>query len=403
MDITSKSGGNFSSIYPQINEVILKHGEDEPSRYGDTKEILGFKTVTENPIARCVGGQKRDVNIFFLLAEAVWIFAGRKDVEFLTIFNSRMGEFSDDGKVFHAPYGFRLRHWDTPSNATVSVRTEQNKHAFKEDDQIRRGLELLGKDSETRRCVLSIWNADFDLFSTTPTKDIPCNDLLMFKIRKEKLHLSVLNRSNDLHWGLPTNMFQFSFILEVMARMLKVEVGAERHFSDSLHIYTNNDNNKIHEKMTQEWNAMNQTTLYDLVEPSKMDIEGFSLEMVDKMFNRILTRLSFDAEISTVRDSGDYELGSQYFDMVYAILRVYVEYTKTERKDEHRLSAICQLCHIQGMVFPTLGHDYIMLALNWFHSRLKTEDAVQASRSEIEVLKLVPELSNIDYSYVGRL
>ena len=105
----------FSSVYPEINEYLIQEGKVHESRYGTTRRVKNFKLELTNPIARCVGGCKRDVNIFFLLAEALWIWAGRSDVDFLTKFNSRMAEFSDDGKVFHAPYGFRLRSWGRSS------------------------------------------------------------------------------------------------------------------------------------------------------------------------------------------------------------------------------------------------------------------------------------------------
>ena len=70
---------------------------------------------------------------------------------------------------------------------------------------------------------MSIWNTDFDL--GTQTKDIPCNDLVMLKIRNGKMVTTIQNRSNDLHLGLPTNVFQFSFLTEMMAGCLGIELG----------------------------------------------------------------------------------------------------------------------------------------------------------------------------------
>ena len=102
---------NFSSFYPVLNDYIMSRKEWEGSRDGNVKELLDFKTILTNPYRRLVGCKNRNENVFFLLAEAMWIFTGRKDVKFLTLFNKRMEEFSDDGRVFHAPYGFRLRHW----------------------------------------------------------------------------------------------------------------------------------------------------------------------------------------------------------------------------------------------------------------------------------------------------
>ena len=80
----------FSKVYPAINKYVIENGQSEDSRYGPTKEVLNFKTTLKNPYARCVGTSNRDINIFFLLAEALWIFRGERDVDFLKKFNSKM-------------------------------------------------------------------------------------------------------------------------------------------------------------------------------------------------------------------------------------------------------------------------------------------------------------------------
>ena len=64
---------------------------------------------------------------------AIWIVLGRKDVEFLTIFNKRMADYSDDGKTFHAPYGWRLRRWGVKSE---DILVSENLQANKGYDQI---------------------------------------------------------------------------------------------------------------------------------------------------------------------------------------------------------------------------------------------------------------------------
>ena len=84
---------SFSEMYPVMNWYIFNKKDFEESRDGEVKEVLDFKTQLLNPYRRCVGGYKRDINIFFLLAEAMWIATGKKDVHFLTMFNKRMSDF----------------------------------------------------------------------------------------------------------------------------------------------------------------------------------------------------------------------------------------------------------------------------------------------------------------------
>ena len=94
---------------------------------------------------------------------------------------------ADDGKVFHAPYGFRLRHWGVRSEDKFC---EENLHAAQGYDQVADAVKIFDNNPNTRQVVLSIWNPDLDL--GTKTKDIPCNDILMLKIRNGKLTGAVM-------------------------------------------------------------------------------------------------------------------------------------------------------------------------------------------------------------------
>ncbi|MNW28077.1 Thymidylate synthase [compost metagenome] len=170
----------------------------------------------------------RKVNPFFQLAEALWILAGRADVEWLVRYNKNMGQFSDDGVHFNAPYGERLRSWN--HNAYRGF-------VFNPFDQLADVYKKLLKDRHTRQAVASIFNPLFDNDSYGG-KDTPCNLTLAFKIRNDKLDLTLFNRSNDAHWGLwGANLCQFSTIQEVVASWLGVEVGTYTQITDSLHVY----------------------------------------------------------------------------------------------------------------------------------------------------------------------
>ena len=82
-----------------------------------------------------------------------------------------------------------------------------------------------------------------------------CNLCFTFKIRDNKLNMTVFNRSNDLHWGLfGANLCQFSTIQEVMLNWLRhsdvfeltnLKMGTYTHITDSLHIYTDDYGAKI--------------------------------------------------------------------------------------------------------------------------------------------------------------
>ena len=373
-DLAVVKTDTFSKVYPVINNYLLEDKEWEECRDGKVKEILDFKTILTNPYRRLVGGYNRNINPFFLLAEAMWIFYGRKDVKFLTLFNKNMQQFSDDGRVFHAPYGFRLRHWGVRSEDRFC---EENMHAAQGYDQVCDAVRLFENNPNTRQVVLSIWNPDFDL--GTKTKDIPCNDIIMLKIRNNKLITTIQNRSNDIHWGLPTNIFQFSFLTECISACLGIELGTQTHNSQSLHVY---DWNEIARTMQQSNNSID---LYDVAEERKIDfnfaheVSGNRLRELDYYINVIIDNVE---RVSRGVEENKEEISllakfSQYLYRVYRYLLVYLKYKNSiaenkENKELEAIEAIKSIEAIDGEAWRSW--DVSVLARNWFSNKIKNHN-----------------------------
>lgn len=373
---------SFAQLYPYINDTIRKLPWRN-SRGGKVRELLDVKTVITNPYRRCVGGYGRNINVFFLLAEAMWIAVGRKDVEFLTIFNSRMADFSDNGETFHAPYGWRLRHWGIAS---------ESESADPGLDQVAEAIRLLSADPDTRQVVMSIWNPKFDL--GVKTKDLPCNDMVMLKIRDGKLVTTVQNRSNDLHWGLPTNIFQFSFLTEIMSLCLGIELGVQTHNSQSLHVYEWNDiTEKMFDLFTNAEYPVNsaQMGLYNEAISYMMDFDFESEVPVNRLreitvfLEEMITRL-----LNRNADGGDPEdeAGFQryvheksiYFSAVYQLLKEYISYKRNrggclpEDRDQLLKGSISIIDYMPSYYQVDARWDYLMLARNFFAARLSNAD-----------------------------
>lgn len=385
----------FSDLYPLINFYIFTLKEYEESRDGKVKEMLDMKTILLNPYRRCVGGCERNINIFFLLAEAIWIALGRKDVAFLTLFNKKISDFSDDGKTFHAPYGYRLRHFGIRTEDSF---VDDNLNASKGYDQVIDAIKIFTENPNSRQVVMSIWNPNFDL--GYKTKDIPCNDMVMLKIRNGKLITTIQNRSNDLHWGLPTNIFQFSFLTELMAGALGVELGTQTHNSQSLHIYEWNDiASKMSETFAKERKGEGEIILsmYDKAKAQERRMDfNFSHEIPANRFREIeynlsivLNNLQRIAEGEKPNSDEIQQLAnfSKYLFNSYHLLRIYLEYKhkmtflKTvEEKDLARHTAISEIEVLEANMFDDEGRggygfnwDISMLAKNFFASRLSVK------------------------------
>lgn len=203
--------------YDAIQDLIAE-GNHQEGRDQETIENLHVVMEITDPRQRHI--YSRPISIAFNYVEIFWILAGRDDVEFLVNWNPRMKNYSDDGIRYHAAYGYRLRkHFGI--------------------DQLKCAYESLKNVSHSRQIVLEIWDTVSDLpeDGMPRSKDIPCNDLAMLKVREGKLYWSQHIRSNDAIWGTPTNFEQWMTLQEVMAGWLDLEVGPYVHWADSFHVY----------------------------------------------------------------------------------------------------------------------------------------------------------------------
>ena len=214
---------NVNDALNQGIQLMVHLGKKTPSRAGMTLEVdTPVSTVYELPWERVLFGNDRDANPFFHLMESLWIINGRDDVAFLTEFNSRMGDYSDNGTTFNAPYGHRIRNAVRPDLIHF--------------DQLDEVIKTLTQDPMSRQAVLQIWD-EHDLVRTT--KDKACNMSVVFRIREGKLCITVYNRSNDMIWGAyGANVVQFSMLQEYVAAKLNVPMGSYTQVSNSFHVYT---------------------------------------------------------------------------------------------------------------------------------------------------------------------
>ena len=212
-----------------VNEAILRGVDlfqdetnyiEQDSRNGKTLECVDpVTTVYLKPTERVCLIEARDANPFFHFIESMWMLAGRNDLKSLTYYVASMSNFSDDGETLWGAYGYRWR-----------------KYFHK--DQIDMIVKLLKENPDDRRAVLQMWDPNKDLARVS--KDVPCNTNIYFKIRDNKLNMTVCNRSNDMLWGAyGANVVHMSVLQELVAHRLGVPVGVYRQVSDSFHVYIN--------------------------------------------------------------------------------------------------------------------------------------------------------------------
>jgi thymidylate synthase len=227
------------------------------SRYGDVMTLEDPIIVTyEKPLERVLFNEARDCNPFFHVYEALWMLAGRNDVEPLAYFNSKMRDFSDDGTTFNGAYGYRWRHAKADGYGSEDDTCTEHGNCT---DQLKIIIDEFKARPDSRRVVLQMWNVGDDLLKIAPgaSKDVCCNTNAYFRLRPTgissaqgvgvadkqlyELDMTVCNRSNDLVWGmLGANVVHFAFLQEYLAACIGVQVGKYHQLTNNLHVYVNN-------------------------------------------------------------------------------------------------------------------------------------------------------------------
>jgi thymidylate synthase len=85
---------------------------------------------------------------------------------------------------------------------------------------------------------VTIWNPERDMLEKK--RDYPCTILHQFRIRRNRLNMSVYMRSNDVWLGAAYDFFQFTRVQIAIASILGIEPGSYSHHVGSLHIYEEN-------------------------------------------------------------------------------------------------------------------------------------------------------------------
>ncbi len=132
----------------------------------------------------------------------------------------------------------------------------------------------LKRNNFSRRATIAIKKNDFDNTIIDP----PCMQLMMFNIRDEKLHMTVVFRSNDAVRAHYMNAFALIRFQEMIADRLKVEVGSYTHIAESFHAYK-----ESFEQLAQYANDIKTKDIDELC----YDYDGFYKEMMEESIPEI--------------------------------------------------------------------------------------------------------------------
>lgn len=229
---------NFQTAYYGMINKVLKEGKEVTVRGLDMLEIIPGYFEIENPRDRLLNIDSRKKMNRYIFGELVWYLTGRDDCEFINKYSKVWAPLSDDGIHNNSAYGKFIFN-PMPSKGFGVIYDGSNDPKYNNTLEFKSQWEfvkeVLKADPFSRQAVIHIKPVQM-----YQTKDTVCTYFLQFFVRDNKLDMIACMRSNDLFTGLSYDAFMFTFMQELMAAELGLEVGTYKHFASNMHIYKRN-------------------------------------------------------------------------------------------------------------------------------------------------------------------
>ena len=200
--------------YVDLANHVLKYGNVSTPRGLETKELEDATIHIADVFNVLPIGVGRGIVPGIAAVEALQIIGGVTAPNIVLAVAPQFAKYIEPDGHFHGAYGLR-----TAGQYDIAV-------------------ERLKQDRETRQAVVTIWNPQID--SVGGKNDYPCTLSQQFRIRNNKLNMTVHMRSNDVWLGAAYDFFQFTRVQIAIASILGIEPGTYAHHVGSLHIYKNN-------------------------------------------------------------------------------------------------------------------------------------------------------------------
>ena len=118
-------------------------------------------------------------------------------------------------------YGYQWRSWPRPDGGVI--------------DQIAGAVELIRRNPESRRIVVSAWSvAEVEQMALPP-----CHVLFQFYVAEGRLSCQLYQRSADTFLGVPFNIASYALLTMMTAQVCGLQPGEFIHTLGDTHLYLN--------------------------------------------------------------------------------------------------------------------------------------------------------------------
>src|ERR1700731_2105349 len=208
--------------YLDLMNRILTTGVEKRDRTGTgTLSVFGHQMRFDLADGFTLGTTKK-MNCKSIVYELLWFLAGDTNVKYLqdhgvTIWDEWADERGDLGPV----YGQQWRSWPATDGGEI--------------DQIANVVEMIRRNPDSRRLIVSAWNpADVDRMALPP-----CHCLFQFYVVNGRLSCQLYQRSADVFLGVPFNIASYALLTMMVAQVTGLAPGEFIHAFGDAHLYLN--------------------------------------------------------------------------------------------------------------------------------------------------------------------
>jgi thymidylate synthase len=208
--------------YLDLLDHILEHGVAKEDRTGTgALSIFGYQMRLDLRRGFPILTTKQ-LHLKSIIHELLWFLAGDTNTRYLhdhrvTIWDEWADKNGDLGPI----YGMQWRSWPIPGGGSI--------------DQISRVVETIRSDPDSRRHIVSAWNAaDIDRMALPP-----CHCLFQFWVADGGLSCQLYQRSADVFLGVPFNIASYALLTMMVARVCGLAACDFIHTFGDAHLYRN--------------------------------------------------------------------------------------------------------------------------------------------------------------------
>ncbi len=208
--------------YLDLMRRILERGTPKADRTGTGTlscfgEQLRFDLAQGFPLVTT-----KRVHLRSVICELLWFLRGDTNVRWLREQGvSIWDEWADEHGELGPVYGKQWRAWTAANGRTI--------------DQISAAIELIRRDPDSRRIIVSAWN----VADLPQMRLMPCHALFQFYVAAGKLSCQLYQRSADVFLGVPFNIASYALLTHMVAQQCDLATGEFIWTGGDCHLYTN--------------------------------------------------------------------------------------------------------------------------------------------------------------------